>query len=122
MFHGPFMRAMGVQVGQRFFSPNEDVMIDPPFGRLGDDVTIDYDAQVRQHSFEDNLLKWGPNFIGSGTTILQGGMVAMSDCGQNVALMRGAVTWKGQALEPGLAYDGAPCAAVMSSEELHSSE
>jgi len=121
MWHATMMRAFGTQVGKRFFSPNQDAMIDPIFGRVGDDVTIDYDAQVRQHSFEDNLLKWGPNFIGSGTSILQGGMVAMSDCGQNVALMRGAVTWKGQTLEPGLAYDGAPCVVAMSSEELHES-
>jgi len=121
MWHSTMMRAFGTRVGKRFFSPNQDVMIDPIFGRIGDDVTVDYDAQVRQHSFEDNLLKWGPNLIGSGTSILQGGMVAMSDCGQNVTLLRGAVTWKGQALEPGSAYDGAPCVAVMTSEELHNS-
>lgn len=117
-----YMRMFGIMVGKRFFSPNEDCMIDPPFGRVGDDVTIDYDAQVRQHSFEDNMLKWGPNWIGSGTSILQAGMVAMSDCGEGVALMRGAVTWKGQMLEPGTAYDGAPATAVMSTEDLLMSE
>lgn len=91
-------------------------MIDPPFGRIGDDVTVDYDAQVRQHSFEDNLLKWGPNWIGSGTSILQAGMVAMSDCGEGVTLLRGAVTWKVELLEPGAVYDGAPATAVLLSE------
>mmetsp|Transcript_16123 Transcript_16123/g.35384 ORF Transcript_16123/g.35384 Transcript_16123/m.35384 type:complete len:1962 (-) Transcript_16123:274-6159(-) len=118
MWMATFMRMYGVQVGKRFFSPNEDVMIDPPFGRLGDDITVDYDAQIRQHSFEDNLLKWGPNWIHNGTSILQAGIVAMSDCGEGVCLMHGAVTWKGQLLEPGMAYSGAPAQPVITSEEL----
>jgi len=108
-----FMRMIGVKVGRRFFSPNDEVMIDPPFGRLGDDVTVDYDGQIRQHSFEDDTLKWGPNHIGSGTTIMQAGMVAMSDCSERVLLLRGSVTWKGQVLEPDMAYEGAPAAPVI---------
>lgn len=118
MYHAAFMRAMGVQVGQRFFSPNEDVMIDPPFGRLGDDVTIDYDAQVRQHSFEDNVLKWGPNWVGSGTTILQGGCLAMCDAGEGVVLRRGSVTWKDMILEPDQEYEGAPAVPVQGPEQV----
>jgi len=112
MWQAPLMRAVGVQVGARFFSPNEDVMIDPPFGRLGDDVTIDYDAQVRQHSFEDMTLKWGPNWVGSGTAILQGGCLAMCDAGEGAVLRRGSVTWKDMMLEPGQEYEGAPAVAV----------
>mmetsp|Transcript_34692 Transcript_34692/g.112840 ORF Transcript_34692/g.112840 Transcript_34692/m.112840 type:complete len:1949 (-) Transcript_34692:95-5941(-) len=118
LWHASYMRMFGTKVGKRFFSPNADVMIDPIFGRLGDDVTVDYNAQVRQHSFEDNMLKWGPNWIHSGTTIMQAGMVAMSDTGEGVALMRGAVTWKGLLLEPGTAYDGAPAQPVMTTQEL----
>merc|ERR1712232_282376 len=117
-----YMRMLGVKVGRRFFSPNEEVMVDPPFGRLGDDVTVDYDAQVRQHSFEDNMLKWGPNWIESGTSILQAGMVAKTDCGEGVTVMRGAVTWKGNVLESGSTYDGAPAFAAMSSAELYDKE
>jgi len=105
------LRLMGVHVGRRYFSPNDDVMIDPPFGRLGDDVTVDYDGQVRQHSFEDDVLKWGPYRVGNGTNISQAGMVAMSDCADNVTLLRGSVTWKGQVLEAGT-YEGAPAAPV----------
>jgi len=112
MWQAPFMRAIGVQVGARFFSPNEDVMIDPPFARVGDDVTVDYDAQVRQHSFEDMTLKWGPNWVGSGATILQAGCLAMCDAGEGSVLRRGSVTWKDMMLEPGQEYDGAPAVAV----------
>lgn len=116
-WHSRMMRIQGVHVGQRFFSPNEDVMIDPPFGRLGDDVTVDYDAQVRQHSFEDNLLKWGPYFVGNGTSLLQGSALAMSDAGEYVVLMPGSVSWKGQKLESDVVYEGAPAAPVASSTE-----
>jgi len=116
-WHSRMMRIQGVHVGERFFSPNEDVMIDVPFGRLGDDVTIDYDAQVRQHSFEDNLLKWGPNYVGNGTSLLQGSALAMSDAGEYVVLMPGSVSWKGQKLESDVIYEGAPAAPVASSTE-----
>jgi len=112
MWHATFMRAVGIQVGERFFSPNEDVMIDPPFARLGDDVTVDYDAQVRQHSFEDMVLKWGPNLVGSGTTLLQGSCLAMCDAGEGVVLRPGSVTWKDMTLESGQEYDGAPAMPV----------
>mmetsp|Transcript_73514 Transcript_73514/g.189633 ORF Transcript_73514/g.189633 Transcript_73514/m.189633 type:complete len:100 (-) Transcript_73514:54-353(-) len=91
-------------------------MIAPPFGRLGDDITVDYDGQIRQHSFEDDMLKWGPNYIGNGTTIVQAGIVAMSDTAERVILLRGSVTWKGQLLEPDTAYEGAPAQPVL--EEL----
>eukprot|EP00425_Heterocapsa_triquetra_P000430 CAMPEP_0195058934 /NCGR_PEP_ID=MMETSP0448-20130528/6557_1 /TAXON_ID=66468 /ORGANISM="Heterocapsa triquestra, Strain CCMP 448" /LENGTH=1886 /DNA_ID=CAMNT_0040089121 /DNA_START=107 /DNA_END=5767 /DNA_ORIENTATION=- len=121
-FDAMFMRFIGVKVGKRFFSPNEDVMIDPPFGRLGDDVTVDYDGQIRQHSFEDDVLKWGPNYIGDGTTILQAGMVAMSDCAERVLLLRGSVTWKGQVLEPDAVYEGAPAAPVLPDLELNAND
>jgi len=111
-WHSRMMRLHGTQVGSRFFSPNEDVMIDAPFGRLGDDVTIDYDAQVRQHSFEDNLLKWGPYWIGNGTTLLQGACVAMSETGEYTELRPGSVTWKGQKLDSHQIYEGAPAAPI----------
>ncbi|CAE8617217.1 unnamed protein product [Polarella glacialis] len=112
MWQAPLMRLVGIHVGARFFATGEDVMIDPPFGRIGDDVTFDYDAQVRQHSFEDRKLKWGPNWVGSGTTILQGGCLAMSDAGEGVVLRHSSVTWKGQLLEPNQDYEGAPAVAV----------
>eukprot|EP00930_Biecheleria_cincta_P048135 TRINITY_DN3348_c0_g6_i1.p1 TRINITY_DN3348_c0_g6~~TRINITY_DN3348_c0_g6_i1.p1 ORF type:complete len:537 (+),score=54.68 TRINITY_DN3348_c0_g6_i1:81-1613(+) len=116
-WHSRMMRIQGVHVGERFFSPNEDVMIDVPFARLGDDVTVDYDAQVRQHSFEDNLLKWGPYYVGNGTSLLQGSVLAMSDAGEYVVLMPGSVSWKGQKLESDVIYEGAPAAPVASSTE-----
>lgn len=112
MWQAPLLRLIGVHVGARFFSASDDVMIDPPFGRLGDDVTFDYDVQVRQHSFEDRTLKWGPNWVGSETTILQGGCLAMSDAGEGITLRPGSVTWKGQLLEPDQEYDGAPAVAI----------
>ena len=31
---------------------NEMVLVDAPFTEIGDDVTVDYDGQVRCHSFE----------------------------------------------------------------------
>eukprot|EP00931_Biecheleriopsis_adriatica_P043101 TRINITY_DN24637_c0_g2_i1.p1 TRINITY_DN24637_c0_g2~~TRINITY_DN24637_c0_g2_i1.p1 ORF type:complete len:2003 (-),score=355.39 TRINITY_DN24637_c0_g2_i1:159-6167(-) len=117
-WHSRLMRIQGVHVGHRFFSPNEDVMIDVPFGRLGDDITVDYDAQVRQHSFEDNLLKWGPYFVGNGTSLLQGSALAMSDAGEYVVLMPGSVSWKGQKLESDTVYEGAPAAPVACSTDV----
>lgn len=112
VWHAALLRAIGGKVGRRFFSAKDDVLIDPPFARLGDDVTIDYDAQVRQHSFEDMCLKWGPNWVGRGTTILQGGCLAMTDTGEGVTLRPGSVTWKGQLLEAGQEYEGTPAAVV----------
>jgi len=108
----PFLRLIGVHVGARFFTASDDPMIDPPWGRIADDVTMDYDSQVRQHSFEDLLLKWGPNFIGDGTTLQQAAVVAMSDAANNVTLKPGSVTWKGTTLEPGQTYEGAPAMQV----------
>lgn len=40
-------------MGKRFFCMNELVLVDAPFTDIGDDVTVDYDGQVRCHSFED---------------------------------------------------------------------
>lgn len=108
----PFLRMLGIHVGKRFFTASDDPMIDPPWGRIGDDVTMDYDSQVRQHSFEDFLLKWGPNFIGEGTSLQQAAVVAMSDTAHNVTLRPGSVTWKGTTLEPGQTYEGAPAMQV----------
>ena len=31
------------------------VLVDAPFTEVGDDVTVDYDGQVRCHSFEDRI-------------------------------------------------------------------
>jgi len=111
------MRMMGAQVGRRFFSPLDSVHDDPAFGRLGDDVTADYDARFRQHAFEDHMLKWGPYHVGSGTSILQGGKLALSECGERVVLLRGSVTWKEQALESDTVYEGAPAQPVLADVE-----
>lgn len=103
------MRACGAVVGKGcFFGSGERVLVDPHWGDVGDNVTFDYNAKVRQHSFEHSLLKWGPNHVGQGTSIAQGGMLAMSDAGENVELQYGSVTWKGSELEAGGRYEGAP--------------
>jgi len=112
MWHSCMLRAKGSQVGLRFFSPNEEPFNDAPFARVGDDVTIDYDAEVRQHSFEDLRLKWGPNHIGSGTSLLHGSLLAMCDASDYVVLMPSSVTFKGQHLEADAVYEGAPAEPV----------
>jgi len=118
LWHASWLLMIGAKVGKRFFSATANVMIDPIFGRFGDGITVNYDAQVQQNSFEDHMLKWGPNWIHKGTTLMQASLVAMSDTGEGVALMRGAVTWKGQLLEPGMAYDGTPAQPVMTTKDL----
>ena len=55
--------------------------MDAPFTEVGDDVTLDYDGQVRCHSFEDFRLKFTTFKIGHGVTIMTGASVAMCDAG-----------------------------------------
>eukprot|EP00438_Fugacium_kawagutii_P011366 Skav212544 [mRNA] locus=scaffold1851:526662:527808:+ [translate_table: standard] len=43
--------------------------------QLGDDVTVDYDGQVRCHSFEDFRLKFTHYKIGHRVTIMSGASV-----------------------------------------------
>jgi non-ribosomal peptide synthetase-like protein len=111
-WHAVMMRLYGAKVGRRFFSVNEQCLVDPPFATLGDDVTLDYDAQIWQHSFEDMSLKFRPNSVGDGTTLMQAAELANSDSGPNVTLSRGSVTWKGQMLEAGHIFHGAPAGYV----------
>lgn len=112
MWHAVMMRLYGAKVGRRFFSANEQCLVDPPFATLGDDITLDYDAQIWQHSFEDMFLKFRPNSVGDGTSIMQAGELANSDAGPNVTLGHGSVTWKGQMLESGRMFHGAPAGYV----------
>lgn len=111
-WHSYFLRLLGVQVGKGFFSPNAQPLVDACFARLGDDITIDYDAYVHQHSFEDELLKWGPKHVGTGTTLMQGACLAACDAGQDVILRPGSITWKGQELEFQSLYEGSPAKLV----------
>lgn len=89
------------------------IMIDPPFCRVGDDVTIDWDGQIRNHSFEDHRLKYSIHTVGDRTTLLQASMLSMSDAREGATLGRKSVTWKGQVLEAGTRYQGAPALAVV---------
>jgi len=91
---------------------NELVLVDAPFTEIGDDVTVDYDGQVRCHSFEDFRLKFTGYKIGNGVTIMSGASVAMCDAGDGAVLRPGSLTWKGSNLVPGGTYEGAPAAAV----------
>jgi len=116
MWHASVLRLFGAQIGHGFFSPEDIsmIMIDPPFMRLGDDITIDWDAQMRNHSFEDHRLKYEIHSVANRTTLLQGSMLSMSDTREGATLGRKSVTWKGQVLEAGTFYQGAPAMMVIS--------
>jgi len=111
-WQAPILRLLGAKVGRRFFCMNELVLVDAPFTEIGDDVTVDYDGQVRCHSFEDFRLKFTGYKIGNGVTIMSGASVAMCDAGDGAVLRPGSLTWKGSNLVPGGTYEGAPAAAV----------
>ena len=91
---------------------NELVLVDAPFTEIGDDVTVDYDGQVRCHSFEDFRLKFTHYSVGNRVTIMSGASVAMCHAGDGAVLRPGSLSWKGSNLEPGTVYEGAPAAAV----------
>jgi len=111
-WQAPILRLLGAKIGRRFFCMNELVLVDAPFTDIGDDVTVDYDGQVRCHSFEDFRLKFTHYKIGNGVTIMTGASVAMCDAGDGSTLRPGSLTWKGSNLVPGGTYEGAPAAAV----------
>ena len=99
-------------MGKRFFCMNELVLVDAPFTQIGDDVTVDYDGQVRCHSFEDFRLKFTHYSVGNRVTIMSGASVAMCHAGDGAVLRPGSLSWKGVNLEPNTIYEGAPAAVV----------
>lgn len=110
---GPLFLLFGAKVGRGLFSADgERCLIDPHFSHIGDDVTFDHDARMRQHSFEDMKLKWGSNSIGRGATIQRSSVLAMSDAGEGAVLQCSSVTWKGQILQPNKRYQGTPAVEV----------
>eukprot|EP00930_Biecheleria_cincta_P033996 TRINITY_DN23529_c0_g2_i1.p1 TRINITY_DN23529_c0_g2~~TRINITY_DN23529_c0_g2_i1.p1 ORF type:complete len:1742 (+),score=248.69 TRINITY_DN23529_c0_g2_i1:62-5287(+) len=111
-WYAHYLRLLGAHVGKGFFCPTHECTDDPAFARFGDNVTMDYDASMRQHTFEDSTLKWGPREVGNGTTLMQGSLLATSSTGEDVVLGLGSVTWKGLVLESRQHYEGAPAKAV----------
>jgi len=110
-WQAPILRLLGARVGKRFFCMNELVLVDAPFTEVGDDVTVDYDGQVRCHSFEDFRLKFVHYKIGHRVTIMSGASVAMCDAGDGAVLRPGSLTWKGSNMEANTIYEGAPASA-----------
>ena len=110
-WQAPILRLLGARVGKRFFCMNELVLVDAPFTEVGDDVTVDYDGQVRCHSFEDFRLKFVHYKIGHRVAIMSGASVAMCDAGDGAVLRPGSLTWKGSNMEANTIYEGAPASA-----------
>ena len=111
-WHAYHFRLRGARIGQRFFCVHNTAIIDAPFINIGDDVIIDYDADIRGHSFEDRQLKFSPVKIGDRARIMAAAKVAMSDVGDGAVLRPSSVTWKGSNLAPGRVYQGAPAMEV----------
>ena len=111
-WQAPILRLLGARVGKRFFCMNELVLVDAPFTEIGDDVTVDYDGQVRCHSFEDFRLKFTHYNVGNRVTIMSGASVAMCNAGDGAVLRPGSLSWKGSHLVPDTVYEGAPAAAL----------
>jgi len=109
----PFvLRMKGTRIGKRFFTMNPKPFVDAHFVSLGDDVTIDYDAKIRNHDFVNLTLSMDPITVGNGTCLRQGSLLAMSDTGEDCVLSPCAVTWKGLKLDDGSTYSGAPADVV----------
>ena len=87
---------------------HDNALVDAPFISIGNDVIVDYDADIRGHSFEDRRLKFSPVTIGNRARIMAAAKVAMSDVGEGAVLRPASVTWKGNNLEPNRVYQGAP--------------
>jgi len=111
-WQAPVLRLLGAKIGKRFFSMNELLLVDAPFTIVGDDVTVDYDGQIRCHSFEDFRLKFTNYKVADGVTIMAGASVAMCNAAEGAVLRPGSVTWKGTDLEPFTTYEGAPASAL----------
>jgi len=111
-WQAPILRLLGAKIGRRFFCLNELVLVDAPFTEIGDDVTVDYDGQVRCHSFEDFRLKFTHFQIGNRVTIMAGASVAMCDADKGAVLRPGSVTWKGTRLAADSSYEGAPASQI----------
>ena len=111
------LRLEGARIGKGFFCLNEKALIDAPFTSIGDDVIMDYGAEIRCHSFEDHQLEFSSVTIGDRATIMAGAKVAMCNVGEGTVLRPASVTWKGRHLEAGTFYQGAP-AEVSSVEQL----
>merc|ERR1711988_1627740 len=111
-WQAPVLRLLGAKIGKNFFSMNELLLVDAPFTIVGDNVTVDYDGQIRCHSFEDFRLKFTHYKVADGVTIMAGASVAMCNAGEGSVLRPGSVTWKGTDLEPFTTYEGAPASAV----------
>jgi len=110
-----FKRLIGAEIGQDFFSASDRMnggLIDLVFARIGDGVTLDYDAVICQHTFEDMKLKWGPKQVASGTTLSQASLLAMAETNCGATLSCASVTWKGQTLEGQMLYEGAPASPI----------
>jgi acetyltransferase-like isoleucine patch superfamily enzyme len=111
-WQAPFLWLYGAKIGRHFFSAAENVLWDPPFSRIGDSVTADYDATVKMHTFADFKLKFVEQKIENGAILMHGCAVSSTNVGEGAVLRRGSVTWKGQTLEPGKIYEGAPAEAI----------
>jgi len=111
-WQAPFLWLYGAKIGRHFFSATENVLWDPPFSRIGDSVTADYDATVKMHTFADFKLKFVEQKIEHGAILMHGCAVSSTNVGEGAVLRRGSVTWKGQTLEAGQVYEGAPAEAV----------
>ena len=57
-WHACLLRLEGARIGKGFFCLNEKPLIDAPFTSIGDDVIMDYGAEIRCHSFDDHQLKF----------------------------------------------------------------
>ena len=116
-WHACLLRLEGARIGKGFFCLNDRALLDAPFTSIGDDVIMDYGAQIRGHSFEDHQLKFSSVTIGDRATIMAGAKVAMCNVGEGTVLRPASVTWKGRHLEAGTVYQGVP-AEVSSVQQL----
>merc|ERR1712151_490366 len=64
------------------------------------------------HTFSDFKLKFVEQKIEDGAILMHGCAVSSTNVGEGAVLRRGSVTWKGQTLEPGKIYEGAPAEAI----------
>lgn len=102
------LRCFGVQVGARvFLGRGFAQVVDPDMLRFEDDTTVVNLFQA--HSFEDRVLKTAPVCFRSGSSVGAGAVVLYgAEVGADAVVRERSVVMKGERLNQGVVYEGAP--------------
>jgi non-ribosomal peptide synthetase-like protein len=107
-----YLRAMGMKIGRRVvLGPGFAQVVDPDMIRIADGATVN--AMFQAHTFEDRVLKIGRVVIGRQAT-LGCATIPLYDAqiGDAAHVAAHSVIMKGEHLQSGVRYEGAPTRPV----------